>query len=156
MPIEIERKFLLANDGWRALVERSAYMSQAYLGGTRCSTRVRIAGEAAWLNIKSLERGAARLEYEYAIPATEAREIIERLADGPVVSKTRHYVRIEDHVFEIDEFDGENLGLIVAEIELAHSDEQFPRPDWLGADVTADERYYNVRLAQLPFSRWLR
>lgn len=156
MPIEIERKFLLAHDGWRTLVERSAYMSQAYLGGTRCSTRVRVAGEAAWLNIKSLEAGAARLEYEYPIPVIEAREIIERLADGPVVSKTRHYVRVQDHLFEIDEFDGDNAGLIVAEIELRHSDEPHPRPNWLGTEVTADERYYNVRLARLPYTRWPR
>ncbi len=156
MPIEIERKFLLANDSWRALVGRSAHMSQAYLGGTRCSTRVRIAGEAAWLNLKSLDRGAARLEFEYAIPVDEAHEMIRQFADGPVLSKTRHYINMANFVFEIDEFHGENSGLIVAELELPNEDAEFPRPDWLGIEVTNDERYYNVRLAKLPFTRWHR
>jgi adenylate cyclase len=154
MAIEIERKFLLANDGWRAGVSHSVYMSQAYLGGSRCSTRVRIAGDLAWLNIKSLDRGSARLEFEYAIPASDARQLIAQLADGPAVSKTRHHVPIGDHIFEIDEFSGDNAGLIVAEIELERIDEPFPRPDWLGAEVTHDDRYYNVRLAQTPYSTW--
>lgn len=152
--IEIERKFLLCSDDWRGQVRHSEYLAQGYLGGTRSSVRVRIGGERAWLNIKSQTLGTTRLEFEYEIPRTDAEVMLRELADGPVVSKTRHYVDIGAHVFEIDEFDGDNAGLIVAEVELADADEAFEMPAWLGAEVTDDRRYYNVNLAKQPFRQW--
>jgi adenylate cyclase len=154
MAIEIERKFLLADASWRAAVTRSEYLAQGYLGGTRCSVRIRIGGDSAWLNIKSQTLGSSRLEFEYPVPIADAQIMLSELADGPVVSKTRHYVTVDTHLFEIDEFDGDNLGLIVAEVELGSSDEEFPRPGWLGAEVTDEARYYNIHLARHPYSRW--
>lgn len=154
MAIEIERKFLLRSDAWRTAVHRSQYLAQGYLGGTRCSVRVRIAADAAWLNLKSLHKGHSRLEFEYPIPLADARHILGELADGPVVSKTRHLVTVGAHCFEIDEFDGDNAGLIVAEVELQAIDEEFERPPWLGLEVTDDARYYNVNLARMPFRHW--
>lgn len=154
MPIEIERKFLLANDAWRAQVSRSEYLAQGYLGGTRSSVRVRIGAGRAWLNIKSARLGTTRLEFEYAIPLADAQVMLAELADGPVVSKTRHFVEIDYHVFEIDEFDGANAGLIVAEVELGDADEAHPRPDWLGVEVTHDARYMNSNLVRHPYSQW--
>ena len=154
MAVEIERKFLLANDDWRAQVSWQQYLAQGYLGGTRSSVRVRIGGEQAWLNIKSMALGTTRLEFEYAIPLDDAKVMLKELAEGPVVSKTRHHVDIGAHRFEIDEFDGDNAGLIVAEVELTDAAETFPRPTWLGIEVTEDSRYYNVNLARKPFRTW--
>ena len=153
MAIEIERKFLLKNDAWRAQAQRSVRMVQAYLGGERCSVRVRIEGEAAFLNLKSKDLGAKRLEFEYPVPVDEAEAMLAAFG-GPQVAKTRHYVVRGAHTFEIDVFSGDNAGLVVAEIELAAEDEAFERPDWLGAEVTDDPRYYNVALARNPFSTW--
>ena len=116
--------------------------------------RVRIGGERAWLNLKSMALGTTRLEFEYAIPLDDAKVMLQELAEGPVVSKTRHYVDIGAHRFEIDEFDGDNAGLIVAEVELSEAGEDFPRPPWLGDEVTEDSRYYNVNLARKPFRTW--
>ena len=154
MAVEIERKFLLVHEGWRAQVERSEQMSQGYLGGTIASVRVRVAGKNAWVNIKGRTLGATRLEFEYSIPVEDAAVMLRELADGPVMTKLRHYLPLGDHVFEIDEFAGDNAGLIVAEIELESEDQEFPRPDWLGAEVTSDARYYNVNLVRHPYTQW--
>ncbi|HUD43256.1 MAG TPA: CYTH domain-containing protein [Dokdonella sp.] len=160
MAIEIERKFLVVGDAWRAAAERSTRMVQAYLAGPmpgvpaapRCSVRVRVAGERAWLNLKSLELGIARQEFEYPIPLDDANALLA-LA-GRRIEKTRHDVRIDAHVFEVDEFAGDNAGLIVAELELGAVDEPFPRPAWLGREVSALPRYYNVHLIDYPYARW--
>src|SRR5690348_14479884 len=118
MPREIERKFLLTSDAWRALAHRKQSMSQGYLAGTeRVSLRVRIAGDRAHLNIKSGGLVASRLEYEYEIPLDEARELLT-LCAGPLIEKTRHYVEFGGLEWEVDEFAGANAGLVVAEIEL--------------------------------------
>lgn len=154
MALEIERKFLLVDDRWRGQVERSEQMSQGYLGGTSASVRVRVAGKDAWLNIKGRTLGATRLEFEYPIPVEDASVMLRDLADGPVIAKLRHYVPIGEHVFEIDEFAGDNAGLIVAEVELDSEEQEFPRPDWLGTEVTSDPRYYNLNLARHPYSQW--
>lgn len=128
---------------------------QGYLASDRrCSIRVRVAGEHAWLNLKGATLGVERAEFEYAIPAPDAREILATLCSGPVIEKTRWYVRHGRHTWEIDEFAGENAGLIVAEIELDSADEPFERPAWLGEEVSHDPRYYNVRLVEHPYSRW--
>jgi len=156
MPVEIERKFLLASDAWRRDVSRSEPMAQGYLAGppaSRCSVRVRIAGDDAWLNIKSLALGVERDEYEYAIPRADAERMLATLC-GERVEKIRHHVTVGGHLFEVDEFLGDNAGLVVAEIELSHADEPFERPAWLGREVTPLARYYNVNLATHPYSRW--
>lgn len=157
MAVEIERKFLVKDDSWRAQVTRSENMLQGYLASTgHSSVRVRLEGDAARLNIKSAGLDIERLEFEYEIPAADAREIIDRLCEGRTVSKTRHFVELESHTFEIDEFRGENQGLVVAEVELGSRDEAFERPSWLGDEVSADPRYLNSNLATEPFTRWRR
>ena len=156
MPIEIERKFLVEGDAWRRDVSRSERMAQGYLAGppaSKCSVRVRIAGEIAHLNIKSATAGVARDEYEYAIPLADAERMLATLA-GALVEKIRHHVEIESHLFEVDEFVGANERLVVAEIELPRADAAFPHPPWLGREVTDLVRYYNVRLATHPYSAW--
>jgi adenylate cyclase len=154
MPREIERKFLLLSDAWRDLAHRHQVMSQGYLAGTeRVSVRVRVAGDHAHLNIKSGGFVASRLEYEYEIPVGEARELLT-LCPGPLVEKTRHYVAFGGFEWEVDEFVGANAGLIVAELELDAEDQAFPRPAWLGVEVTHLRRYYNVSLVEHPFSAW--
>jgi adenylate cyclase len=151
---EIERKFLLRDDTWRAAVHRSMRLRQAYLSEAgRASVRVRIADTHATLNIKGARLGVSREEYEYPIPLDDAEELMTICASHPVV-KTRHLVRHGAHTWEIDEFDGANAGLIVAEIELDDAEESFARPDWLGKEVSDDARYYNAALARKPFREW--
>lgn len=154
MGIEIERKFLLVGGGWRAAVSRSQRMSQGYLGGDRVSIRVRIAGCEAALNIKSRVMGHTRQEFEYPIPLADAETLLGELAQPGLIDKTRHHVDVDGHRFEVDEFHGENAGLIIAEIELSAADAEFPRPDWLGAEVTDQRRYYNNALSERPFAQW--
>lgn len=156
MPVEIERKFLVVGDAWRVAVSRSQTLRQGYLAGppaARCSVRVRIEGEQAFLNIKSATPGIVRDEYEYAVPLEDAQRMLATLA-GDLVEKRRHYVDVDGHLFEIDEFDGDNAGLVVAELELERADAEFPRPSWLGAEVSHLERYYNLNLAARPYARW--
>ena len=159
MGIEIERKFLLANDDWRAIVQKSEKMAQGYLGGTHCSVRVRVTENSAFLNIKSRELGVMRQEFEYPVPKLDAEALLRNFSDGAAIIKTRHYVRHADQsgaelTFEIDVFEGDNQGLTVAEIELQSPDQEFARPAWLGMEVTDDARYYNSNLVTEPFCRW--
>ena len=155
MPTEIERKFLLLSEAWRGEVTQSTRMTQGYLSrGAQSSVRVRISGEQAQLNIKSSRDGIHRLEYEYTIPLTEAQEMLAAVALPPLIDKTRHLVRRGGHVWEIDEFHGDNAGLIVAEIELATADEGFERPAWVGREVSTDPRFYNSTLSERPLNRW--
>ncbi|HEY1078226.1 MAG TPA: CYTH domain-containing protein [Fontimonas sp.] len=155
MGLEIERKFLLSGDGWRREVSRSVGMRQGYLSreAGKASVRVRLEGDRANLNIKAAVVGSARAEFEYAIDAAEAAEMLATLCVGRV-EKTRHYVERDGCVWEIDEFSGDNAGLIVAELELASADQPFARPDWLGREVTDDRRYYNHSLSQHPYGQW--
>ncbi|MDD5229120.1 MAG: CYTH domain-containing protein [Methylococcales bacterium] len=155
MAIEIEHKFLLANDDWREQVSHSVIYKQGYLTSQATSSiRVRISDSQAWLNIKSATIGSQRHEYEYEIPLSDAHEILDNLCLKPVIEKTRHFVRHENHLWEIDEFEGENAGLIVAEIELDALEENFAKPNWVGVEVTQDVRYYNNNLARIPYSQW--
>lgn len=155
MPIEIERKFLVTGDTWKQDVERRAAFRQGYLAvNAACAIRVRVEGEHARLNIKQATLDIRRHEYEYEIPATEAREMLDLLCGSMQVVKTRHYLHYAGHLWEVDEFHGANAGLVVAEIELDAEDEPFARPPWLGAEVSGDARYLNSNLAQHPFSTW--
>ncbi len=155
MAIEIERKFLLANDNWRALVSKSINYRQGYLNSDEhSSVRVRVSDDTAKLNIKSATIGAQRHEYEYDIPADDAHELLNTLCHKPLIEKIRHLVVIKQHTWEIDEFLGENQGLYVAEIELSQVDEFFEKMSWVGEEVTEDVRYYNNQLTKNPYSRW--
>jgi adenylate cyclase len=155
MAIEIEHKFLLSNDDWRQHVAYTAQYLQGYLSSdAQSSIRVRISDTQAWLNIKSATVGNHRQEYEYPIPLNDAKEILESLCKKPIIVKTRHFIVQGRHTWEIDEFQGDNQGLIVAEIELSQRDEHFDKPAWLGEEVTGDLRYYNNNLAKFPFSLW--
>jgi adenylate cyclase len=161
VPVEIERKFLLRDDSWHAQIERSESMAQGYLvgaqalrdGTARASVRARLAGAQAWLNIKAAKLGIERAEFEYPIPIDDARNMLATLCDG-VLEKTRHHVRVDGVLFEVDEFGGDNAGLVVAEVELPAVDAPFPRPSWLGREVSALARYYNVNLIAHPYRQW--
>ena len=161
MGIEIERKFRVTSEAWRAAAHRVVPMAQGYLndaasivsGAQNASVRVRIEGDVAFLNIKSRAIGHTRQEFELPLPVDDAHALLA-LCVGGLVEKRRHLVRHGAHLWEVDEFLGENAGLVVAEIELATADAAFERPDWLGDEVTDAPRYYNLALAAVPFSRW--
>ena len=155
MAIEIERKFLLATDQWRTLVTESRLIRQGYLSSVKERTvRVRTAGDEAWITVKGITHGASRAEFEFSISAIEANQMLDSLCERPMVEKTRHLVEYRGKIFEIDEFHGENAGLIVAEVELESEGDRVDRPAWLGVEVTSDPRYYNVNLAHHPFPKW--
>ena len=161
MGIEIERKFLVTSDAWRAAAREVVPMAQGYLndlatvdsGAMNTSVRVRIAGDQAFLNLKSRELGHTRQEFDYPIPVGDARALLA-LCVGGVIDKRRHYVEHAGHLWEVDEFLGDNAGLVVAEIELQHADAAFARPAWLGVEATDAPRYYNLALASRPYSQW--
>jgi adenylate cyclase len=154
MGIEIERKFLVANDTWRAQAQHATRFSQGYLSRDPSRTvRVRIAGEQAFLTIKGATRGATRAEFEYAVPVADAQALLT-MCDGPVVEKIRHLCLCDGMTWEVDEFLGANAGLVLAEIELEDEAQPFTRPAWLGDEVTGDGRYVNANLAVRPFTRW--
>jgi adenylate cyclase len=155
MGIEIEKKFLLANDGWRNRIAKSVVFRQGYLAGSeKASVRVRIEGSEANINIKGATLGVRRQEFEYSIPFDDASELLSTLSNGPLIEKTRHYIFVGEHKWEIDEFQGDNEGLIVAEIELQDENEFFDKPDWLGKEVSLDKRYYNAMLVTKPYKSW--
>lgn len=152
MGIEIERKFLVTGTTWRQGV--GVRFSQGYLNRDKARTvRVRLAGEQAFLTIKGVSVGASRAEFEYEIPAADAEQLL-MLSDGPIIEKIRRVIAFEGARWEVDEFLGENAGLVVAEIELHSEDQAFARPEWIGEEVTHDSRYFNSNLATQPFSRW--
>jgi adenylate cyclase len=155
MALEIERKFLVSNDAWKISVSRKIRMRQGYLSeGYDRSVRVRIENESAHINIKSSRDGIHRLEYEYTIPVSDAEEILDRVALKPLVEKTRHIVHHKGLEWEIDVFEGDNKGLIVAEVELPSADTHIPMPEWVGMEVSDDMRYYNVSLQKHPYNSW--
>jgi len=152
MPLEIERKFLVNGNQWKQ--GQCVRICQGYLNRDKERTvRVRLEGEKATLTIKGPNRGAARSEYEYPIPADEAVELL-KLCDGPLLEKNRYIVVCDGLTWEVDEFLLDNQGLIIAEVELKSEDQVFNRPEWVGQEVTTDPRYYNSNLCAYPFSKW--
>ena len=153
MATEIEYKFLLSSDAWRAGAVSTAYR-QGYLSRDPARTvRVRIAGDAAFLTIKGKTQGATRAEFEYAIPVVDAEALL-LLCEGPLIEKNRYKIPFAGFVWEVDEFFGQNAGLVVAEIELPSEDTPFEKPEWVGVDVTSDARYFNSSLSKHPYCEW--
>ena len=154
MAIEIERKFLLRNDNWKNLVNKQTKIQQAYLNLDKERTvRIRIKNDKAYLTIKGITKGIERLEFEYEIPIDEA-EAMMQLCHRPFIEKIRYEITINQHTWEIDEFFGDNNGLIIAEIELQNENDFFEIPDFIGKEVSDDSRYYNANLIAHPFSEW--
>ena len=153
---EIERKFLVKNESFKSLATAKKKIAQGYLNtNPERTVRVRIADEKAFLTIKGKgnETGMTRFEWEKEIPVEEAKSLLE-LCEKGVIEKTRFEISSGKHLFEVDEFYGENVGLIIAEIELSDENEAFEKPDWLGKEVTNDERFYNAYLSKNSFKNW--
>ncbi|WP_394748269.1 CYTH domain-containing protein [Spongiimicrobium salis] len=154
--IEIERKFLVNSDAYKQQAFRKERIVQGFLNtAPERTVRIRIQGEKAYLTIKgkSNKQGTSRFEWEKVIPKTDAEALLP-LCEKGVIEKVRYHVSCEDHVYEVDEFFGDNAGLVIAEIELRHEDEAFTRLDWLGREVTGDTRYYNSQLSKQPYNTW--
>ena len=151
---EIERKFLVKGDAWKALAPGIRYR-QGYLNSSFDRTvRVRTIGDQGFITVKGPNNGIARLEFEYVIPADDANERLTELAEKPLIEKNRYRILRGKHVWEGDEFLGDNAGLVVAEIELGSVDEPFEKPEWIGEEVSGDPRYYNSNLVAHPYSEW--
>ncbi len=154
MGVEIEKKFLLVSTEWKDLAQGVAYR-QGYLSSVKERTvRVRTINDKGYLTVKGISVGATRVEYEYEIPVEDANELLDGLCEKPLIEKNRYKVDFGGFVWEIDEFFGENDGLIVAEIELESEDQSFDKPAWVGEDVTGDPRYFNSNLIKNPYSTW--
>ena len=151
---ETERKFLVQGDVWRSLAKGTAYR-QGYLNSAKERTvRVRTIADKGYLTVKGITTGATRAEYEYEIPVAEADAMLTDLCEKPLIEKNRYKIQAGSHVWEIDEFFGENQGLVVAEVELTSEDQAFQKPEWIGGEVTGDPRYFNSNLIKHPFTRW--
>ena len=154
MAQEIERKFLVTGDEWRSRATGHRFR-QGYLSTVKERTvRVRVAGDAATLTIKGITVGATRTEYEYAVPLADAQAMLDDLCERPIIEKTRHVVREGGLTWEVDEFEGANAGLIVAEVELNDAGRNIALPSWVGDEVTDDPRYFNSNLIARPYTGW--
>lgn len=151
---EIERKFLVVGNDWRSLGTATLYR-QGYIPTKGLRTvRVRIAGDQGYLTLKGPAVGIVRPEFEYSIPVAEAAEILATLCVPPLIEKVRRRIPMGDLLWEVDEFLGANVGLVVAEVELPNAAYSVRLPSWIGAEVTSDPRYLNANLAKHPFSEW--
>ncbi len=154
MGTEIERKFLVEGDAWRGLAEGVRYR-QGYLSTVRERTvRVRTVNDKGYLTIKGASRGLTRSEYEYEIPVADADAMLDTLCQRPLIEKTRYKIQIGALVWEVDEFEGENAGLSIAEVELESEGQSVDLPEWVGREVSDDPRYYNANLIAHPYSTW--
>lgn len=154
MSLEIERKFLVRGERWKSLAQ-GVLLRQGYLSSDpNRIVRVRIEGESAMLTIKGRTIGATRTEWEYPVPMEDARAFLDGLCEKPIIEKIRYRIRHEGMMWEVDEFLGDNAGLVVAEIELEAEDQMFSRPDWVGEEVTHDARYFNANLLRHPYAGW--
>lgn len=156
MSIEIEKKFLVSGDAFKNEAEKQVRITQGYLSTVPERTvRVRIKADKGYLTIKGKgnESGASRYEWEKEISLSEAQELLE-LCEPGVIDKTRFLVKSDNHTFEVDEFYGDNEGLVVAEVELGAEDESFEKPAWIAEEVTGEDRYYNAMLMKTPYKNW--
>ncbi|UHG93807.1 CYTH domain-containing protein [Spirosoma oryzicola] len=154
MGVEIERKYLVKGDDWKKQGTGQLYQ-QGYLSTHPDRTvRVRTVGNEGYLTIKGITAGASRSEYEYGIPYADAQSMLDQLCQRPLIQKVRYRITYEGLVWEVDEFQGENQGLVVAEVELTDEHQTIALPDWVGKEVTAEEKYYNANLIKHPYSQW--
>ena len=153
MALEIERKFLVKYDGYKKNSSESLYCQGYLKSGGNSVVRVRIAGDKAFLTIKGAAKGTVRHEFEYPIPINDAKFML-KLCEKPLIEKVRYIVDYEGMTWEVDEFLGENQGLVIAEIELTSENQTFQKPDWVGEEVTSSPRYYNSNLIHSPFKTW--
>jgi len=155
MAYEIERKFLTLSDDWRDQAYKVLNVKQAYFCNTeKASLRIRITDQNGYISSKSMTRSIRRHEFEYQIPLHDAEFMLENMCSGSPIIKKRHLIKLDQHVWEVDEFFGDNEGLVVAEIELAHEQESYTRPSWLGEEVSDDIRYVNISLVFNPYKHW--
>ena len=154
MGTEIERKFLLTGDAWKKRA-KGTYYRQGYLNSQKERTvRVRTLDNRGFLTIKGISVGVTRIEYEYEIPIEDADVLLDELCEQPLIEKKRYKIAFFDFIWEVDEFFGENEGLVVAEIELENEDQQFEKPSWVGNEVSGDPRYFNSNLIKTPYTSW--
>ncbi|MBT91431.1 MAG: adenylate cyclase [Deltaproteobacteria bacterium] len=154
MGMEIERKFLVLNEDWKVGAV-GTFLHQGYLNRhPQRSVRVRVKGQQAVLTIKGMVSEISRFEYEYPVPLADAEHMLKELCEPPTLEKTRYLVECEEMCWEIDEFHGDNAGLVVAEIELENEEQPFAKPPWLGEEVSRDPRYLNINLSQHPYCQW--
>ncbi|NER80504.1 MAG: CYTH domain-containing protein [Leptolyngbya sp. SIO1D8] len=154
MAQEIERKFLVVDSSWRHEATRKLYRQGYIPTQNKTTVRVRIAGDRGYLTVKGASTGITRLEFEYEIPSADAGNMLNSLCIPPLIEKWRYQLTVGNHLWEIDEFLGENAGLVLAEVELASEIESFVLPAWVGEEVSHDPRYYNANLARFPYRSW--
>ena len=150
---EIERKFLVKGDAWRSLAAGKVYR-QGYLPTQGCAVRVRIVGEMGFLTIKGPSVGISRAEFEYQIPIQDAQEMMDALCVRPLIEKMRYRIQLNGLTWEVDEFMGDNAGLILAEVELENERQTIDLPEWIWKEVSGNPRYFNTSLVKYPFSQW--
>jgi CYTH domain-containing protein len=151
---EIERKYLVKGDAWKKLATGTSYR-QGYLSTVKERTvRVRTIDDKGYLTIKGITIGATRVEYEYDIPVNDASDMLTNLCEQPLIEKNRYKIEYAGLTWEVDEFFGDNDGLIIAEVELESEDQKIELPEWIGEEVTADPRYFNSNLTKHPYKNW--
>ena len=154
MPKEIERKFLVLGTSWKQSGEGRPYR-QGYLSvDSNRNVRIRVAGDRAFITVKGKAVGIERSEFEYEIPVDDANEMLDGMCLKPLIEKIRYRISFEGRIWEVDEFLGDNLGLVVAEVELSHANERVAAPSWVGKEVSDDPRYLNASLVTHPFNTW--
>ena len=153
MALEIERKFLVNENNWRngqGTMYRQGYLNSA----ENRNVRVRVIDDRGYLTVKGISQGATRVEYEYEIPKPDAEDMLDNLCEQPLIIKKRFKIEFKGFVWEVDEFLGENQGLIIAELELESETQTFIKPEWIGEEVTGDPKYFNSNLIHRPYSKW--
>lgn len=156
MSVEIERKYLIKNNKWRKHVKEDQHITQGYIKTADATVRIRCYKDdrTAEITVKGKRKGISRLEFEYAIPYADAREMQDKLCQARLVEKTRHLIDYKGMLWELDEFHGDNEGLMVAEIELSSEDQHYELPAWVGEDVSYESKYRNSRLCVTPYKSW--
>ena len=154
MAVEIERKFLVIGDGWRQNAVGKPYRQGYIRTQGQATVRVRTVAQTGYITLKGPTQGISRMEYEYEIPVADANQMLTTLCDRPLIEKTRYIVHDEGMLWEVDEFSGDNSGLVLAEVELEHPQQPLTIPNWIGQEVSHDGRYFNANLARYPFSQW--